>query len=218
MEREIRIVVIFEGNTVYIKQFSEELKSHFREGVEIIVASNLNDAELIVRRIIDATLSPDIILSDAFLSDVDRPDTLNLISDIRGSFEGPILAISSFDNYNEELLACGADSKCYKTRAIVEAVSILRPEGKARNKKIFDVNLSEYSLRFLYSCLSGFNDNSRKELHKIKKIAQKSNNAKLKEAVKFVEDNWDSAVKLRPPSLKYSKLMFEIRERLLKSF
>lgn len=218
MERKVRILVIFEGNTVYIKQFSKELKSHLGEEAEIIVASNLRDAEVVARNIIDGNIFPDIILSDAFLEDVDRPDTLNLVSDIRSSFNGPILAISSFDNYNDELMACGADSKCYKTKAIVEAMAILSPEDKIKNKRIFDVNVSEYSLRFLYSCLLGFNDNSRKELNKIKKIAQKSNNAKLKEAVKFTEDNWDLAVKLRPPSSKYSKLMTEIREKLLQSF
>jgi len=218
MERKVRILVIFEGNTVYVKQFSEELKSHFREEIEIIIASNLKDAEVVSRKIIDGDIFPDIILSDAFLEDVDRPDTLNLVSDIRRSFDGPILAISSFDNYNDELMACGADSKCYKTKTIVKAMEILSPEDKIRNRRIFDANVSEYSLRFLYSCLLGFNDNSRKELNKIKKIAQKSDNTKLKEAVKFTEDNWDLAVKLRPPSSKYSKLMSEIREKLLQSF
>jgi len=215
--KENKTIIIFEESIVYIKQFSKELKKHLGGEVDIISASNLKDARSILRKIADDEIWPDMIITDSRLESSDEPDVLDIIFEARKFFDGPILAMSSFDDHNNELLKNGADCKCYKTKAISEAIKILNPEDKKRVKKVLDVNLTEHSLRFLYSCLSGFNDESRKELAKLKVMAKKSRNSKLKEAIRFIEDNWNLGVSLGAPSSDYSKLMTGIREKLLQS-
>ena len=101
-----------------IDTLADELKAG---KIQFLSAFTLEEGQ----KLFDANRSDiDLIAVDACVPG-DRPNSMELIRNIRKKFEGPIVAISSLSDYRELLMKAGCDYECKKTELFLEILEIL---------------------------------------------------------------------------------------------
>jgi len=103
------------------KAWSELIRRGLGDKVLILFAHSLAEGEEVFRKNLDI----DLIIMDACVPG-DKPNAQFLVRDIRKTFTGPIIAMSSMPTYRKVLLAAGCDYEVEeKAQAAKKALELL---------------------------------------------------------------------------------------------
>ena len=111
-------------NKVPVVEDVECLAFIIKQGLEgrvlVIQAFTIKEAEAAFKE------HPDLaaILMDACVPG-DKPNTMRLVEEMRKTFTGPIIAISSVADYRKELMEVGCDYEAEKTEAAQKVLGLV---------------------------------------------------------------------------------------------
>ena len=104
-EGTLKKVLVVEDN----QEWSSLIRRGLGDKVLVVQAFTMEEAEAVFERHPDLA----VILMDACVPG-DKPNTMGLVRKMRKTFKGPIVAISNYDKYREELMRAGCDYEAEK--------------------------------------------------------------------------------------------------------
>lgn len=112
----------------YFKTYSEPNK------LILVTATSLKEAEMQFKENQDVKaiiIDGRIIGPSGFApSATEGPNTLNLASEFRKTFSGPMIAVSGSEDTQEELVNAGCDEACQKHEAVLRVLDLLNLRKK----------------------------------------------------------------------------------------
>jgi hypothetical protein len=211
-------VVIFEDNMGTINKIIAELALAL-DNVDIVYAVDLKAANSIVEKVILGEIKPDLIACDACLNLDSRVDTATLVTKMRSVFTGAILAISSNDSFNDQLIKAGASHKCHKDNAGTAIINLLGenievPTILSYNGMTLDFARREYILSLLHACLVN-SDQMEKDINMLSEVVAMERNENAIKVVADVKAKISNLAKIEAGSEEHTTKLRQIRDDLI---
>ena len=105
-----------------VARYQEEYAKALQDKVIIIAARSLAEAW----KFFVSNTDLDLIVMDACVNNDERPDTRQLVSDIRKTFKGPMIASSGLSDYRDWLVQWGCDHKSAKHDVPEKVLEVLQ--------------------------------------------------------------------------------------------
>ena len=112
-------ILVVEDNSSWADIIQRGLERGLGDKVKVLHASTIEEAESIFHQHSDLS----IVLMDACVPG-ERPTTLGLVRNIRETFKGPMVAMSSRPDYREQLVKAGCDHESGKDEVVKKALDL----------------------------------------------------------------------------------------------